>query len=200
MAPAFSSFCPQPPLSGRLHNFDPTVGCFCLSVSFPFWTSLPLAGCHLSVLALPLSPAPGSALKVSISLGLSLHEFLSLCPCPSPLAIPHPPCPCLPGNVRRLPGGGESWENERDGERRQLRETKICANDCRVALGAERAVPPILTGKALPAWLQLRFPASFSPGHLARPSTMPWSPCCPLSPVPSTSSPSSYFQLNCSCL
>lgn len=86
IASSSPSFCLQPPLSGRLCNFDPTAGCFHLPASVLFWPALSLAGrlCPCS----PAVSSPGSACKASTSLGLSPQ--ISVFALPLPALLPWP--------------------------------------------------------------------------------------------------------------
>lgn len=129
----------------------------------PGWPALP---------SLSLFLQPGPALEASISLGLSLHKFLS--PCPPPPPPPPPPLAILhlPWKSGEAARGWRAPGTRGRRQRWQLRETKTCAHNCRVALGAEGPVPPAFTFQVFPAWLRSTFPLA------ARQAALPWPPPC----------------------
>ena len=168
------------PLSGRLHHFDPKGG-GCVSVSLPFWLSLPLWHLVCPQLDGSLSLAPGPALRRS-SFSLSISH---LSPPSLTCSVPVPGGVCG-GRVGRvlLPGVRGSWENEKDGEKR-LREAEICT---------EQLLRPRVQGL-------LSRPSGSSPPGSTPPRPVhrrALGPCCSLRPVLGLSS--SCFQSHCCCL
>lgn len=167
-----------PPLgSSLILNLHLVVLSWHPSLSGPLcpWLELSMSSCSLSSLWVCSQNLIFLSVSTSLFLSISLAH---------PPTVPHLPYRCLPGSLGRLPGSRGPWENEKGGERR-LRETEICANERgRAALGAKGAGLPAPTFRVLPAWLQPTSPACFTPGHLARSTAMPWSPCCSLGSVP----------------